>query len=170
MEKPITKKAAMRILGCSPRTLQRYVQQGKLAASYRAIKHGRESLYDPDQVTALKETIRQEREIIHTPAPRQQATPPLAEGESPGGVSQAALVRQQAAAVSILEAMARMAPQAVVSLPNRLTLTVKETSELSGLPLATIKRALAAGELRAIKTGKGFRIRQTDLHAYIEKL
>ena len=45
-------------------------------------------------------------------------------------------------------------------------LTVEKVAELEATSTKTIRRRIAAGELRAMKYGRSFRIRPQDLRAY----
>lgn len=45
-------------------------------------------------------------------------------------------------------------------------LTIQEVAELEATSTKTIRRRIAAGELRALKAGRQLRIRPKDLQAY----
>lgn len=45
-------------------------------------------------------------------------------------------------------------------------LTVREVAELEATSTRTIRRRIAAGELRALKAGRQLRVRPKDLQAY----
>ncbi|MDQ1466102.1 MAG: hypothetical protein QOH10_517 [Actinomycetota bacterium] len=47
-------------------------------------------------------------------------------------------------------------------------LTVREVAETMRVSSMTVYRLIRAGELPALRVGKHFRIRETDLNAYLE--
>ena len=47
-------------------------------------------------------------------------------------------------------------------------LTVAQVATILQLSEATIVRYIKAGELKAVKLGKGFRVRRSDLNAFME--
>ena len=51
----------------------------------------------------------------------------------------------------------------VVPVERRIFLTVAESAEFSGLPVVFLRRLIASGELRALRTGGGWRIPRVEL-------
>ena len=51
----LTKKEAAEYLGVSPRTLERYVKDGKISVRYKASTNGEIALFDPDELAQLAE-------------------------------------------------------------------------------------------------------------------
>lgn len=47
-------------------------------------------------------------------------------------------------------------------------LTVREVADLMRVSTMTVYRLIRAGELRAIRVGKHFRIRESELNAYLD--
>jgi excisionase family DNA binding protein len=59
---------------------------------------------------------------------------------------------------------------ASVPVDRRIFLTMAESSEFSGLPVAFLRRLIASGKLRALKTGSGWRVSRTDIEKAAVKL
>ncbi len=57
-----------------------------------------------------------------------------------------------------------------VRLTDKLTLTLTETSLLSGLSRGHLRQAIAAKKLKARIIGKGWRVKRRDLDAYVQNL
>jgi excisionase family DNA binding protein len=51
----------------------------------------------------------------------------------------------------------------LVQVERRLFLTMTECAEYSGLPAAFLRRLIASGKLKALKTGAGWRISRAEL-------
>jgi excisionase family DNA binding protein len=157
----LTKPQALKVLRCSPRTLARYVTQGKLVASYQITKQGREARFDEEQVRKLKSSIAAERAVVHTPAP----------GNGAAG-SVALEKRSQQAGIGILETLQTQLREPGVTLSelrHKLTYTLDEASRVSGLGPTYLRKAIKDGRLAAIPTGRGSRIRRDVLIQFVGK-
>ena len=66
----------------------------------------------------------------------------------------------EAALLTFLQAKT---PVSVVPLDRRIFLTIGESAEYSGLPVAFLRRLIASGKLKALKTGAGWRISRTAI-------
>jgi excisionase family DNA binding protein len=154
----INKKAACALLGVSDRTLARYAEQGRLQTSYRTNEHGREALFDEDELARLKESIDLQRQIISTPAPKE---------------SQAlALVSRDVSAVeAFAEAIKTMAlaRSDVRELAAKLALTRKEAAALAGVSESFIRRAIKERRLAVFRDGNIPRIKTADLLDFMKK-
>jgi excisionase family DNA binding protein len=51
----------------------------------------------------------------------------------------------------------------VVPLERKLFLTMAESAEFSGLPVVFLRRLIASGKLKALKTGAGWRVSRADI-------
>lgn len=58
----------------------------------------------------------------------------------------------------------------IVSVADKMILTIAEAAALSGHPEGELRKAHAAGKLHAVKLGKGLKIRKEDLKLYIDSL
>src|SRR4051812_23732984 len=54
-------------------------------------------------------------------------------------------------------------PGALIPVERRIFLTMAEASEFSGLPVAFLRRLIASGKLKALKTGAGWRISRVEI-------
>jgi excisionase family DNA binding protein len=61
-------------------------------------------------------------------------------------------------------------PSSGVPVERRIFLTMAEAAEFSGLPVAFLRRLIASGKLKALKTGAGWRIARLELERASETL
>jgi excisionase family DNA binding protein len=54
-------------------------------------------------------------------------------------------------------------PSSVVPVERRIFLSMAESAEYSGLPVAFLRRLITSGRLKALKTGAGWRIARTEI-------
>jgi excisionase family DNA binding protein len=54
-------------------------------------------------------------------------------------------------------------PGSLVPIERRMFLTMAESAEYSGLPVAFLRRLIASGKLKALKTGAGWRVSRVEL-------
>jgi len=59
-------------------------------------------------------------------------------------------------------------PTVTFAMPDRGLLTVREVADAMRVSTMTVYRLIKAGELRAIRVGKHFRIKNGDLVAYLD--
>lgn len=57
-----------------------------------------------------------------------------------------------------------------VGVADKLTLSLVEASQLSGLSRGHLRQAIEAKKLRARIIGRGWRVKREDLEAYVKKL
>ena len=79
----------------------------------------------------------------------------------------AAIVKESVAAA--LEARPDIAP-AAVPVFEKLTLSLTEASQLSGLSRNHLRQAIEEKKLKARIIGRGWRVKRDDLDAYVRKL
>ncbi len=162
----VNKKEAAQYLGVSTRAVERYVQQGKLHIQYVQGKHGREALYDDDEVKAF---------FLELQAPVHRTVP-----ESTTNSEQAwatAAIQQHLVGEMVVEALVaaieivierqeyKRRPTAPVE--EKLLLTLKEAQALTGLSQQHLREAIRSGKLHAPKVGRARRIARRDLEHYI---
>ena len=68
--------------------------------------------------------------------------------------------RMEAALLAFLQLKT---PGALVPIERRLFLTLAEAAQFSGLPAAFLRRLMASGKIKALKTGAGWRISRVEL-------
>jgi excisionase family DNA binding protein len=165
----MNKKQASEYLGISTRQLENYVKSGRLSVRYERGRTGDQAIYDDKELRRL----RAELEAKHAPRPavvRESETD--AGGES--GESRA-MVRGSTSGLSMLAALVESAAagkaiKPVVSVADKPLLKLAEASALTGLSRAILLSAINAGTLKAKLIGRAWRVKRTDLDAFIETL
>lgn len=61
-------------------------------------------------------------------------------------------------------------PGSSVPIERRIFLTISESAEFSGLPVAFLRRLIASGKLKALRTGAGWRVSRSELEKASETL
>ncbi len=186
MGKELTKEQACKRLGISVRSLQRATQSGKLQARYHRGKSGKmEAFYDSDELDHYKEELAQvvvpERKTVPAPTGDSEALTPI--GTPQGEQYLAALHDLLGRVVAMQERPLLPAPTgdghtsahvgatvATLSLADKLTLSLMEAAQLSGLSRGHLREAIDAGKLKARIIGRGWRVKRDDLDAYVKKL
>ena len=167
-------------LECSTRQVEKYVGLGRLhVVEYVRGKTGREGVYDSAEVAHLKvELERVRNEVIGHTAQTALAAP---KREAVALVEQltASLDRQHkdveriiAAITSLREAPAQLNGEATpgVGITDKLTLSLAEAAQLSGLSRGHLREAIEEKKLKARILGRGWRVKRDDLEAYVKKL
>jgi hypothetical protein len=151
-----TKKAAAEYLGLAEKTLDRMAERGEIQKGLRR-QPGRPPVvvFHPDDI----ERAKQERE----PEPFVLPT----NGTNGTGRELQPLSQQQqttaAALVQVLTAIAdRIAEPPAQQLKEPFFLTMRQAREVSGLPPSYLREHFVESG-RAVKTGRGWRIRRADL-------
>ena len=57
-----------------------------------------------------------------------------------------------------------------IKMVESMTMTIDEAAKVLGFSAAHIRRAIKNGELKAMESGRGFRISRPDLEAYYQSL
>lgn len=152
-------------LGMSARSLQRAVSKNKLSVTYRRGKSGKmEAVYDPDEVARYKAEL---AEVIKPEGLHNQHTalvPTTRDSEA----SQVVAQLLQAVLTHGIEAQNKVLPLVPVS--QKLMLSLVEAAELSGLSKGILREAINKKKLKAKIIGRGWRVKRSDLDAYIQKL
>ncbi len=171
----LTKQQAAEAIGVSTKTVEqlakdRRIEQGR----WRRDGRGNEfAVYNPDDVARIAATRHQ------APAPFVLPAVSPSNGNGHGGIARPGpdLEALTSGLTALAAALHRLAPTPQnpenpqkhpqnPENPQKLFLTVEEAAGVSGLPQADLRRAIAAGELTARKTGRGgWRIRRKDLEA-----
>ena len=172
------KQEAAALVGCSVRTLLRLVDQGKLAHLPKR-RPADETLFD------VAELDRYSREVEASAAgvvsgvvvPGTPGTPDESQAlaRRNGRVSLSPVTLDTGDALDTPEMRGRMlrafeAMASPVRLADKLTLSLSEAALLSGLSRAHLREAIAAKKLKARIIGRGFKVKRSDLEAYVSKL
>jgi excisionase family DNA binding protein len=173
----MTKQEAADYLGCSVRQLERYTSENRIGVRYEKGRTRPSPVYEESEVAAFKaalETPVYRGVVTSAEAPpiesRQLAT------QSDGGLSALSQAAQ-------FEAMARVLAAAIhrnadsekraLTVPEiaaKPLLKLDEAATLTGLSRATLRTAIAGGELEAKQIGRAWRIKRAALDRYIEGL
>jgi len=153
---PLTKEEATKILGCKPRTLELYTQQGKLSVTYARGKRGRIAQYSEDEVRALKDQL--ESETIR---------PLLALQHQPANLAETIA---SSIALALIPVIHKPVDSPSVPIEAKPLLTLAECRSLTGLSRDILREAVRGRKLKAKIIGKGYRIKRVDLDSYVAKL
>jgi excisionase family DNA binding protein len=167
----ITKEEAARILGAkNVRTVERYAAKGRLSVAYEKGTTRDVPMYDAEQVEQLAAELKN---------PSTPMRPSIEPAESAGRAiatraDSSDLSMSQAVAFNFLEMLstivgkAKAQPQADVG--AKIMLKITDAAALSSLSSEHLRKAIHAGTLKGKIIGRGFRIKRTDLDAYVKKL
>jgi excisionase family DNA binding protein len=148
-----SKREAAELLGLSTRGIERAVRRGHLAVLYRDSKYGKQAWYSHEELDRYKKLQEARAPVGFTPpgAPLVGTLVPMVE-------------------VSRRRDKEREATATEVPIADRLTLTVEEASQLSGLPRSFIVKNIHSGKLKAIRIGRSFHVKRTDLNQFVQGL
>jgi excisionase family DNA binding protein len=181
----MNKQEAANLLEISQRSLERYTAQKRIGHTLRPGKTRPVLDYERAELERFKEELKAE---VHRPAEVQaeeltaeQTTP--TNTDSKGGKALARFGELSGAPARALEffgvllQMARaeaqtdaQAQRPAVDVADKLLLTLAEAQALTGLSRATLRDAIEAGELKARKIGRGFKVTRANLEGYVKKL
>jgi excisionase family DNA binding protein len=184
MGKELTKEQAAKRLKISVRSLQRAASAGRVKPVYHRGASGKmETFFDSDDVDRYKEELSQvvepERKSAMVAAPMgdSQALSQVGAGsyvtalhdflERLVSVQERQLPPGTPAPVSDSHTLSQAAP---LSIADKLTLSLMEASQLSGLSRNHLRQAIEDKKLKARIIGRGWRVKRDDLDAYVKKL
>ncbi len=156
----MNKQEAADHLGISIRTLQRLTSQGKIAARQERGKTGPVTVYDTEELDRYKRES--EEEVTG------RVRPSVAPGTP--SESQALAIRQPRDLQSLLDLFDRQRAPTLSDLAHKLVLTLDEAARLSGLSRGHLRQAISEGKLKGRIIGRGFKVKRSDLDAYVRKL
>ncbi len=169
----LTKQQAAEFLGVTVRTLERYTQEGKIGGRYEKGKTRSVLVYDESELRAFKAELETK---TYKPAIDPTSTKP---DRSESALSEFVEVPQSLVLpegldqlVDVLKAIReeQEVDRLTVPIHHKLTLSLAESSALSGLSRQRIRAAIKDGTLTAQIIGKGFRVKRTDLEDYVDNL
>jgi excisionase family DNA binding protein len=161
----MNKKETAAALGITPRTLERHMSAGRIAYEIRKGKTGDEAYFIP-------ETVEQFRAANLAPVIPGKVEEP---SQALATTSPVALVRQGTTSqngqqfAAMIAAAIHSAP-APVPVADKLTLSLVEAAQLSGLSRGHLREAIEAKKLKARIIGRGWRVKRDDLDLYVKKL
>ena len=167
----MNKKEAAEVLGVSPKTIERFVAQGKLKAVKVSGRTGLESSFDPAKVEALRVERATPIEAL--------AQVETSQDRQPETVSQSEAIAMIAHAMQTISSRldetrqlraGNVEAETIADLSHLLTLDLKQAARLSGLSRSMLLDAIHNNKLKAQKLGRGWRIKRADLDKYIAGL
>jgi len=174
----MNKQEAATFLGVSVRTLERLTQQGRVGAGYERGRTRPVPVYDRAELERVKPEL-ESKMYPQRPAVRNAASGGEigASGETPANAasSDTALARMaEMPAVldrlrSVMKVMRESEP-ATVPIADKPLLKLAEVATLTGLSRNHLREAIGEGKLKARIIGRGWRVKRSDLDAYVKKL
>lgn len=157
----VSKREAAELVGLSTRGIERAVRRGHLAVQYRDSKHGKKAFFRQQDL----EHFRQRQEAAG-PVGFTSGIPghPFLPGPAIGTVIPV---------VEMEPRPRRQEPQKhtnPVAIADRLTLTLHDAVQLSGLPRTFIAQNIRGGKLKALKIGRVWYVKRTELDAFVKNL
>jgi excisionase family DNA binding protein len=173
----MNKKEAAEFLGVSTRAIERYAAKGKIGVSYSKNKTGQSlAEFNDEDVKRLKDTLQQapypQRPTVEASSTDKPDIPDNGNGRG----SQALIPRNLVDFAELLsvgigkQILETQSTSGTVPIPDKLTLSLSEASQLSGLSRIFLTEAIHAKRLKAAKRGRGWNIKRADLDVYIKKL
>jgi excisionase family DNA binding protein len=166
----MNKEDAAAYLNMSVRTLQRHVSRGEITVSYAKGKKGDEAVFDIAELDQFKEnpppkrnraavtgmTVTTPNAVMSdmTPQSVMTVTGDAAENGSIGARFLAALEAQTEAQI----------------VGQRVLLNLKDCQMLTGLSRHHLREAIDAGKLKGQIIGRSWRVKRSDLDAYVSEL
>lgn len=163
----MNKADAASFLGITPRALEYHVKQGNIGRRMVKGKTGDVADFDADELHRLKAQIDERR------APRPSVVREESESHEgePRKLARLSDVRPDALALlsQMLDATHTISRPAV-DIGQKIMLTLADAAALSSLSEHHLREAVKAGELKAKIIGRGYKVKRTDLDAYVRKL
>lgn len=151
--------AAADFLGISLRSLQRYVKDKKISATY--VDGSPE--FSEEELLRFRE---RKQEPTYRPAIAPKSDTALSPPVAPEYLSEGLEYAQTLA--NSIKGFAQYYELAAIG--QKLTLTLTEAARISGLSKTYLNANLIAGYLRGQKLGKGWKIRPKDLKDFVDDL
>jgi excisionase family DNA binding protein len=161
-------KAAAKRLKVSVRSLQRLAHTYSLTVTYKRGRSGKqEANYDGDEIERVKAEL--ETPTVTVKEQTALATVPDASRQTQL-VASDDRERFYAALEAIIARRDREPEPTISDLAVKPLLSIAEAQRLSGLSRQILLNAVATNELKAKIIGRAWRIKRSELEAYIEKL
>lgn len=160
----MNKKEAAEYLNVSTRAIERYTSKGRLTPKYEQGRTGPAPVYDQAQLDELKKEM--DAPAQHQPVMRDKPA------KSDKGDSATTALARRVDLSAFIEAIqsTRSSQPSISDLSAKLLLKLDEAAQLTGLSRGHLREAINAGKLKARIIGRAWRVKRTDLDAYIKKL
>ena len=169
----MNKKNVADFLGVGVRAVERYMEQGKLSATYQRGKTRPVAVFDETEVKMFKKELDNPDEPF-----RPSIAPPLTTTNKALAVIPLKSERDLAAFSGILAEAINTAVQrskdaaapSIADLAAKPLLTISEAQRLSSLSRQTLLKAKDEGKLTCLIIGRKYKIKNKDLMRFIDKL
>jgi excisionase family DNA binding protein len=170
----MNKEQAAAALGITVRTLQRHMAAHRIGFAMRKTATGEEATFQAEEVArfkaqrdALTETVTPAANVLEVVRAPSQAIEHVSNSQTI-----AALGRLIADALQATQTHANGTGGAVsiTDLAHKLTLSLVEASQLSGLSRNHLRAAIAEKKLKARIIGRGWKMSRAELEGYTAKL
>jgi len=169
----MNKKEASEYLGISTRALERYVSLSRIGVAYRKGKTGDEAVFDAGELRGFKAELdkrKAPRAGVVAETPESHDTEPRQLARLSDVAPPLAIFERMAAVLERLERKGEPSQASTVDLAAKLTLSLMEAAQLSGLSRGHLREAIENKKLKARILGRGWRVKRDDLEAYVKKL
>ncbi len=164
-------KEAAEYLNISVKTLERKIAGGDISVAYVTGATGRLRTFERTELDRFKAAEAAKAETTSYVA-RPRAVAASAVSSSQGLQRNRGVQGIEAFVSMIADALQANVAQrngiAAVPLRDKMTLSFKEASRLSGVPESHLRAAYASGSLRGAKIGRGVRVTPDDVRRYVE--
>jgi excisionase family DNA binding protein len=165
----MNKEQAAEFLGISVRTLQRHVQRGELQSTEIKVEKGgqlrRETVFDREELERFKANPPQQKKPSVTAMT--VTTPQAVMSDTSVTTDKAVMSAQPVTSDGFQRLLTAIESQSV---GQKVLLTLKDCRQLTGLSGEYLREAIHAGELKARIIGRGWKVKRSDLDAYVKKL
>jgi len=171
----MNKKDASAALQVSIRLVEKYASEGRLGeVKYVRGKTGKQADFDPASVEKLKAELESVDRQLIAPNRRAASLDGALSEQTPALAAFMDLVRgamssQVESLASAAEALRSAADTPAPRLSEKLTLSLMEASQLSGLSRRILRQAIEEKKLKARIIGRGWRMTRAALDAYVAK-
>lgn len=156
----MSKRQAAEVLGVSTRAIERAVRRRQLAVQYRDSKHGQKAWFTITSLERYKQYKDARKVLGFTSAiPRKPFDSALTIGTVMPMVD--------------INPWPRPGPDEranPIPIAERLTLSLDEAVQLSGLPRSFVIQSIQSGKLKAIKIGRTWYVKRSELSAFVRSL
>jgi hypothetical protein len=168
----MNKSDAANFLGKTERAIERYVKDGRLSARYVAGKTRSVADFDEAELERLKHELDNPSDVrpaIVSPTPTNDEQPRQSTNQAlQRTANDEAITMLGKAIADALQAHQTPAIAASdVPLRDKMTLSFKEASRLSGVPENHLRADYSEGKLNGAKIGRGVRVTPETLRKYV---
>ena len=168
--RPMNKKEAAAYLNVSTRAIERYTAQGKLTPTYEKGRTGSAPVYDQAQLDELKKQMEEAGDSSR--AAVQHDKPAKHDKRDKGDIAGALVLRSGSRAdlAAFIAVLDKARGPSVADIAAKPLLTRVEAQRYTGLSRELLHEEVESGKVKEVKLGRAYRIKRTDLDAYIEQL